>query len=128
MIQPRVLKVIDAVTATTVSDAIYVGGAKRIGLMFRRADNAGGASAFTVGFSMEPADTTTPTFSAFNMLISNVTNDNTHHETRVNGATITNTNADAFLFVDENCVVNWLQITVTETSDGTHSAWIILEY
>jgi hypothetical protein len=119
---------LNAVTDTTVSDKFYVGGAKRIALLFRRADNAGGSSAFTVKESLDEIGTVTPTMTAFNMLIDNVVNANTLNLTRVNGVTIGAVNADAFLWVDPNCLVTWLEITVTETTSGTHSAWIICEY
>lgn len=119
---------LNAVTDTTVSSAHYVGGAKRIGLLFRRANNAGGSSAFTVKASLDEIGTVTPTMTAFNMLIDNVVNANTLNLTRVNGATIGAVNGDAFLWVDPNCLVNWLEITVTETTSGSHSCWIICEY
>ena len=125
---PRVITALDAVTATTTSNKFYVGGAKRIALLLRRADNAGGTSAFTVKASLDPADTVTPTMTALNLWIDNVTNTNSQTLTRVNGKSIAASNGDAFLFLDQNCIVNWLEIKVTETADGTHSAFIILEY
>ena len=125
---PRVITALDAVTDTTVSNKFYVGGAKRIALLFRRAANAGGTSTFSVKASLDPADTVTPTMTALNLWIDNVTNANTLNLTRVNGAAIAASNADYFLFLDPACIVNWLEITVTETADGTHSAWIIVEY
>lgn len=127
MNKTKTLVALNAVTETTTSSAFYVGGAKRIGLLFRRANNAGGSSAFTVKASLDEIGTATPTMTAFNMLIDNVVNANTLQLTRVNGVTIGATNADAFLWVDPNCIVNWLEITVTETTSGTHSAWIIIE-
>jgi hypothetical protein len=127
MNNPRIITALNAVVATTVSSAYYVGGAKRIALLFRRADHGSGSSAFTVKASMDDATTTIPTMTAFNLLIDNVTNANTQMLTRVNGKTLA-ANGDAFLFVDMNCMINWLEITVTETTDGTHSAFIISEY
>lgn len=124
----RVLTALNAVTATTTSSKYYVGGARRIALLFRRADNAGGTSAFTVKASLDPEDTTTPTMTALNLWIDNVTNTNVQDLTRVNGKSIAASNGDAFLFLDQNCIANWLEITVTETADGTHSAFIICEY
>ena len=124
---PRIITALDAVTATTSSSAIYVGGAKRIALLFRRANHSAGSSAFSVKASLDDATTATPTMTALNLWIDNVTNANTQTLTRVNGKTLS-ANGDAFLFLDINCIVNWLEITVTETTDGTHSAFIILEY
>ena len=123
----RVITALNAVTATTTSSKFYVGGASRIGLLFRRADHGTGSSAFSVKASLDPEDTVTPVVTAFNLLIDNVTNTNTQTPTRVNGKTLA-ANGDAFLWVDPMAIVNWLEITVTETTDGTHSAWIIAEY
>ena len=123
----RTLVALNAVTATTVSDKIFVGGAKRIAVLLRRAANAGGTSAFTIKASLDPVDTVTPVMTALNVWIDNVTNDNTKMLTRVNGTSIINADGDKFLFLSPECIVNWLEITVTETSDGTHSAYIIVE-
>jgi hypothetical protein len=124
----KVITALDGVTATTTSNKIFVGGAKRIGVQLRRADNAGGTSAFAIKASLEPADTTTPTMTALNLWIDNVTNDNTKTLTRVNGTSIANADADKFLFLDPCACISWIEITVTETSDGTHSAFVYLEY
>ena len=118
---------LNAVTETTVSGTFYVGGAKRIGILLRRANDNTGVSAFTIKGSLDAEDTTTPTMTALNMFIDNVTNAITQGLTRVNGTSITNANADKFLWLSPECIINWLQITVTETSNGTHSAWIIIE-
>lgn len=123
----RVITALNAVTATTTSSKFYVGGARRIGLLFRRADHTSGSSAFAVKASLDAEDTVTPTMTALNLLIDNVVNAITQNLTRVNGKTLS-ANGDAFLWLDANCIVNWLEITVTETTDGTHSAWIIAEY
>lgn len=128
MTKPKVIVALDGVTETTVSNKIYVGGAKRIALLFRRADNAGGTSTFSVKASLDPEDTVTPVMTALNLWLDNVTNASTAQLTRVNGKAIAASNGDAFLFLDPACVVNWLEITVTETADGTHSAWVICEY
>jgi hypothetical protein len=123
----RTLIALNAVTATTVSNKFFVGGAKRIAVLLRRANNAGGTSAFTIKASLDPEGTVTPVMTALNLWIDNVTNANTLNLTRVNGTSIANADGDKFLFLDANCIVNWLEITVTETADGTHSAFILLE-
>lgn len=138
----RRITALDAVTATTTSSKFYVGGAKRIGFLFRRAADAGGTSAFTVKGSLQaredgsgaadafgnPTGGSGVTMTALNMLIDNVTNSNAQNLTRVNGKSIAASNGDVMLWLDPACLVNWLEITVTETADGTHSAWIICEY
>jgi hypothetical protein len=140
MIRLRRIIALDAVTATTTSSKFWVGGARRIGIMLRRADHSSGSSAFAVKGSLEPygignggADAvgnklggTAVTMTALNMLIDNVTNTNAQTLTRVNGKTLS-ADGDAFLWLSPECLVNWLEITVTETTDGTHSAWIAIE-
>lgn len=121
------LLVLDAVTATTTANKVYVGGARRIGFLFRRADHGSGSSAFTVKGSLDENGTTTPTMIALNMLIDNVTNSNAQTLTRVASKTLSS-NTDAILWLSPECVMNWLEVTVTETTDGTHSAWIVVEY
>lgn len=115
---------LNAVTATTVSDKIWVGDFDRVAILFRRADNAGGTSAFTVKAGFDDKATGDPTMTAYNMLVDNVTNTNAQTLTRVNGKSIANANGDAMVWVDPSCPVSHLEITVTETSDGTHSAFI----
>jgi hypothetical protein len=141
MIRLRRITAIDAVTATTVSSKYWVGGARRIGIQVRRAANAGGTSAFTVKGSLQALDdgTGTPdsfgnrtggagvTMTALNTLIDNVTNAIGEGFVRVNGVSIANANGDKFMWVSPECLVNWLEITATETTDGTHSAWIVVE-
>jgi len=116
---------LNAVTATTVSDKIWVGDYDRVALLFRRADNAGGTSAFTVKAGFDDKLAGNPTMTAYNMLIDNVTNTNAQTLTRVNGKSIANADGDAMVWLDPNCPVTHVEITVTETTDGTHSAFIL---
>lgn len=144
----RRITALNGVTATTTSKKFWVGGASRIGIHLRRADHSSGSSAFTVKASLEPLaaaqgktkdEFNNPhggsgvTMTALNMLIDNTTKDagvatpgTGIGYTYVNGKTLSS-NADAFLWVDPASLVNWLEITVTETTDGTHSAWIVVE-
>lgn len=140
MIKLKRIVALDAVTATTTSSKFWVGGHRRIGIMLRRADHSSGSSAFTVKGSLEPYEKAsgavdaygnrtggaTVTMTALNTLIDNVTNTNGQMLTRVNGKTLA-ANGDAFLWLSPETIINWLEITVTETTDGTHSAWIVVE-
>lgn len=126
MFTSKTIIALDAVTATTTSDKFYVGNAKKIAILLRRADHSSGTSAFAVKASLDEMGTVTPTMTALNLWIDNVTNTNTQNPTRVNGKTLA-ADGDAFLFLDPAVHINWLEITVTETIDGTHSAWIILQ-
>ena len=140
MIRLRRITAINAVTATTTSNKFWVGGARRIGLIYRRANHGSGSTAFTAKGSLEPyelgngaADAvgnktggTAITMTALNTLIDNVTNTNSQTLTRVNSKTLS-ADGDALLWVSPETMVNWLEITATETTDGTHSAWIVVE-
>lgn len=114
-------------TFIAVSNKYYVGGSKRIDLLLRRANHVAGSSAFAVKASLDSEDTVTPTMTDFNLLIDNATNTNAQTLTRVNGATLS-ADGDAFLQVDPRAIANWLEISVTHDTDGTHSGWIICEY
>jgi hypothetical protein len=148
MIRQRRITALNAVTATTTSSKFWVGGAKRIGLHYRRADHSSGSTAFTVKASLEPLEIANGpldahnnltggsaiTMTALNMLVSNVTNTNAQTRTRVNsvslaanGDAIAWLEPDAIAWLEPDILVNWLEITATETTDGTHSAWIVLE-
>lgn len=126
MLKTRTLTALDGVTATTVSKKFYVGDAKKVAILLRRADHSSGSTAFSIKASLDEVGTVTPTMTALNLFIDNVTNANTEQLTRVNAKTLS-ANGDAFLFLDPAVQVNWLEITATETTDGTHSAWIILQ-
>lgn len=112
-------------TATKVSEKIWVGDFSRVAVLFRRANNAGGTSAFTVKAGFAQDTSVSPTMTAYNMLIDNVTNSNVQDLTRVNGKSIANADGDVMLWMDPNAPATHLEVTVTETSDGTHSAFII---
>ena len=126
MLTSKTITALNAVTATTTSDKFYVGDASKITLLLRRADHTSGSSAFTIKASLDEVGTVTPDMTALNLWIDNVTNTNAQNLTRVNEKTLS-ANGDAFLFLDPAIHINWLEITVTETTDGTHSAFIILQ-
>jgi len=104
----------------------YVGSANRIGILIRRASHTAGTSAFALKASLDSEDTTTPTMTSFNLLLDNVTSAIDKTLTRVNGKTLS-ANGDAFLLVDPVAIVNWLELTITNTTDGASSAYILLE-
>lgn len=115
---------LNAVTATTVSEKIWVGDFERVAILYRRADHGSGSTAFTVkaGFGADAAST--PTMTAYNMLIDNLTNTNAQTPTRINSKSLA-ANGDAMVWLDPACPVTHIEITATETTDGTHSAFII---
>lgn len=115
---------LDAVTATTVSSKIWVGDFDRVAILYRRANHSSGSTAFTVkaGFAQLPSDS--PTMTAYNQLISNVTNAISEGQVRVNSVTLA-ANGDAMVWMDPSAPATHIEITATETTDGTHSAFII---
>lgn len=122
---PKVITALNAVTATTTSNEIFIGNFKRVAVLYRAASISSGNGAFTVkgGFAEDPG--TDPTMTAYNMLIDNLTNTNAQTLTRVNSKTLSS-NIDAMLWVDmEQAPVTHLTITATRTTDGTYSAFVI---
>lgn len=140
-IRQRRITALNAVSATTTSKKFWVGGAKRIGIQLRAASITAGNGAFAIKTSLEPFELaqaatfdefnnphggTGITVTALNLFIDNVTNTNAQNFTRVNGTTLS-ANGDKFLWLDPQTLANWLEITVTRTTDGTYSAWIVVE-
>jgi len=121
-----VITALDAVVATTTSNKFYVGNAQRIGFLFRRGSHGSGSTAFSVNIGGESEDTVTPTMTATNMLIGNTAATNSQTTAHVASVTLA-ANGDAYAWLDPLCVVNWVSVTATETTDGAHTAFIILE-
>jgi hypothetical protein len=113
-------KVIDSVTATTTSDPIDVKYAKRVILMLQRANHSSGSSEFTVSGSIDKGVTYIP----LNILRDNATG----VLTLVSGKTL---NADGYALVsldldESGFAFDYIKVTVTETTDGTHSASVYI--
>ena len=140
MLRQRRITALNAVTATTVSSKFWVGGAKRIGFHFRRANHSAGSTAFSVKGSLEPFENgigakdayNNPTgaggvtMTALNMLINNLEDTNAESEVRSTDVSLS-ADGDAIAWLEPHVLVNWLEVTATETTDGTHSAWIVVE-
>lgn len=124
MKSPRFITALNAVTATTTSNQIYIGDFKRVAILYRRADHAAGSTAFTVtaGFALDAS--TDPTMTAYNQLIDNATNSISEGQIRINSKTLV-ADGDAMVWMDPACPATHIAITATETTDGTHSAFVI---
>ena len=117
-----VKRMIDAVTATTVSDPLLVSGAKKISFMFTRANHAAGTSTFTVEGSLDGV-----TYVALNKLISNATNTNAQTLTRT-ASVVLSANGSTLASLDiEQDTLYMIRVTATEGTDGTHSAVVLIE-
>lgn len=119
----KTVTALDAVTATTTSDAINVKYAKKIIFMFTRADNAGGSSTFTVTGSIDGTN-----YATLNKLISNAANTNAQTPARVASVAISNTDATSTASLDlQYDLYQYIKVTVTEVADGTHTCKIFIE-
>lgn len=120
----QMITAISGATATATSSKIWVGDYERVAILYRRADHGSGSTAFTVkaGFGESASDT--PTMTAYNMLVDNLTNTNGQMPTRINSKTLA-ANGDAMVWMDPSAPATHIEITATETTDGTHSAWVI---
>lgn len=118
----REVTALDGVTATTTSDPISVVGAKKLTLLMTRANHSSGSSAFSVTGSVDGT-----TFVTLNKLITNVTN--TNAQTKIRAASVTlSANGSELAGIDiEDMGLHSIKVTVTETTDGTHSAKVLIE-
>lgn len=119
-----VTKIIDDVTATTTATTQKIEDAKKVMLVVERADHSSGTSAFTATVSVDGTN-----FIDYNKWIDNVTNTNAQDLTRVKTKTLS---ADGLDFVTMDLadigMFTDVKVTVTEGTDGTHSAWLVVEY
>lgn len=116
-------KFLDAVTATTTSEAFSLEGVKKLTLQFIRADHSAGSSAFAVTVSNDGVNYVT-----YNKLIDNVTNTNAQTLTRVASCTLSSNTSKVYSMDLADDCYKWMKVTVTETTDGTHSAIAQVQY
>ena len=118
----EVIHCIDSVTATTTSEAISIEGAVRVTIVVQRSDHSSGSTALTVDVSPDATN-----WIAYDKLIDNVTNTNGQNLTRVTTKTLS---ADGIDFVSMDTTTDclpWLRVKATETTDGTHDVWVIIQ-
>lgn len=114
---------IDAVTATTESGAIPVKGARKITIFGIRAAHSSGSSAFSVTVSGDGTN-----FVAYNRLLTNVANNNSQTPVRAASFALAANGTD-FASMDLSTEsFDSIKVKVTETTDGTHSVRVIIEY
>jgi hypothetical protein len=121
-------KILDGVTATTSTGALSIKGVQRLVLVCKRADNAGGTSTFAATVSAKDQKGNSVGNITYSKWISNATNTNAQGLTRVASLAIANDDATGFLTMDPDDAFESMIVTVTETADGTHSAWLICDY
>jgi len=116
----RITPALDAVTETTTSAEINVKYAKKIVLMLTRADHSSGSSAFTVSGSIDGGTT----YVNLNILRDNATGVLTLVANKVLSA-----DGTALVSIDlkgTGMALDYIKVTVTETTDGTHSAKVYI--
>lgn len=122
MARPTLQVPLNAVTATSTSEAINIEGATKITWFFTRANHSSGSSAFSVTVSVDGS-----TYVTFNKLISNVTNTNAQTLTRVASVSLSSDTTSEVAMDLEHSSYRWMKVTVTETTDGTHTAKCFIE-
>lgn len=120
----QVIHCIDGATATASSAWIPVNGACKVSFVFKRSDHSAGSTSFAVSVSADAVDANAITY---NKLIDNVTNTNGQNLTRVAAKALAS-NTLALLSMSPEDVVGFIKVTATETTDGTHDAWVIVQY
>lgn len=115
---------LDNVTAdTTGANEALIAGAKKVTLVFTRADHSSGSSAFKVQVTLDGT-----TWIDFAMLIDNLTNTNAQTLTRITTKTLA-ANGSAICTMDlERMNFLAMRVVVTETTDGTHKAEALVEF
>lgn len=119
---PELIKLLDAVTATTTSEKVNIENAEKVSLVFTRANHSAGASAFAVEVSIDGVNWVT-----FSKLISNTTNTNAQQKTRVASVSLSSNTSSTVAMDLENDIYRWMRVTVTETTDGTHTAKALIQ-
>lgn len=121
---------LDAVTATTNSASIPVAGAKRIACEFTRANHSSGSSAFKVQFSFDDS-----TWTDYNMLVQNLARDagvgtagQDIGTTAVTTVTLSSNTTELWFVDTEFLVAPYMRVVVTETTDGSHTAKVVVEF
>jgi hypothetical protein len=117
-----VVPVLDEVTADTTSVAVPIEGASKVVLVCKRADHDGGSSAFTATVSVDGSN-----YIDYKKWISNANNGNDEGLTRVTTLTLSADGVD-FLTMDPYDGFKDIKVEVDETTSGTHSAWLYIEY
>ena len=119
----EVIKVLDEVVATTTSSAINIEDAKKVVLVYKRADHSAGGTVFSATVSVDGVN-----YITYNKWLTNVANTNGEMQTRVASVTSGAANVTGMLTMSPEDGFKDIKVTATETTDGTHSAWLLIEY
>ena len=114
-------KVIDGVTATTTAGAVSIRGADKVMLIVQRAAHGSGSSAFTATVSQDGTN-----YIDYDKWIDNVAATNSQTVAKVTTKTLSANGTDFVTMSPEDGFLDII-VKVTETTDGTHSAWVYTE-
>lgn len=121
--QPKLVKALVAVTQTTTSEPINVRGAKKVVIRLQRSNHAAGSTAFSFTGSIDKGTT----FDTIN-IVDEVVNTNAQTVTRSASKSLAS-NSVAYVCIDlEYLALDQIKVTATETTDGTHDAWVYITY
>lgn len=124
MVTHSIIHAIDGATATTSSTWIPVTHANKVSFIFKRSNHSSGNTAFSVSVSADAVDANAITYAK---LIDNLTNTNGQNLTRISSKTLA-ANGLALVSMSPEDIVGYIKVTATETTDGTHDAWVIIQY
>jgi hypothetical protein len=119
----EVIKVLNDVTATTTSVAVSIEGAKKVVLVYKRSDHNAGKTVFSATVSVDGVN-----YIAYSKWITNAANTNSQTLTRVASVDTGAANVTGFLTMSPEDGFTDIKVTATETTDGTHAAWLLIEY
>ena len=111
---------LDGVTATTTSQAFPVKGVRKATVFFTRADHSAGSSKFEVSASVDD--------STYVTLVDLVSNATATPPTVVADITLASDTTEMAHLDLSKAAYSSIKVTVTETTDGTHTAKICVEY
>ena len=117
------IPVLNAVEATTTSSAFSIEGAEKVILVYQRSAHGSGKTVFSATVSVDGVN-----YITYNKWLTNVANTNGEMQTRVASVTSGAANVTGMLTMSPEDGFKDIKVTATETTDGTHSAWLLIEY
>lgn len=122
---PKLITALSAVAETTASAGIDITDAKKVTLIFTRASHGSGNHVFTVTGSINGIS---GTYVACNKLIKNIANAISEGITRVASITLSANGSELVSLDLEHDGFTHIKITATETTDGTATASVLVQY
>lgn len=128
-----IIHTINAATATTTGQPINIEGASAVTFFFKRSNHSSGSTAFTVEVTPNLIFENNGTIASadwvqYNKLISNATNTNAQGLTRLASVSLSSNTVVTVTMDLGQEVFEHLRVIATETTDGTHDAWVVVRY